>query len=226
MAMKKTEMEQHHTAYHKLAAQAQSAERAGLYHRAMQLALSSWEHVDGMMQYKRKYENTEFETIPAIEMILKYAPLLFDFESLDTLEKLLKDYRRIEKNTSECLADQLTTARASMWDNHRLWDHLERNPGARQSELRKQLGGDQEHWRSVVEDWHRMELLRRSPDGGSYALTLATQMGDLVMAKCPACGRTTEGTKAVFLDEIPCPNCAATGLLVILGTDSPDKNKE
>jgi len=224
--MKKTEMEQHHTAYHELVTQARSAERTGLYRMAMQLALSSWEHVDGMMQYERKYEDTEFETIPAIEMVLKYAPLLFDFESLDALDALLKDCRRIEKNTSECLADRLNTARAHMWENHRLWDHLEQNPGARQSELRKQLGGDQEQWRSVVEDWHRMGLLRRSPDGGSYALTLATQMGELVMAKCPACGRTAEGTKAVFLDEVPCSNCAATGLFVILSTDGPDKDKE
>ena len=224
--MKKTEMEQHHTAYHELVAQARSAERTGLYRMAMQLALSSWEHMDGMMQYERKYENTEFETIPAIEMVLKYAPLLLDFESLDRLETLLKDCRRIEKNTSECLADRLSTARARMWDNHRLWDHLERNPGTRQSKLRKQLGGEQEQWRSVVEDWHRMGLLRRSPDGGSYALTLATQMGELVIAKCPACGRTAEGTKAIFLDEVPCPNCAATGPFVILGTDGPDKNKE
>jgi len=221
--MKKTEMEEHHTAYHELVAQARSAERIGLYRKAMQLALSSWEHVDGMMQYERKYENAEFETIPAIEMVLRYAPLLLDFESLDALERLLKDCRRIERNTSGSLADRLTIARAHMWDNHRLWDHLERNPGAKQSELRKNLAGDQEYWRSVVEDWHRMGLLRRSPDGGSYALTLATQMGDLVMAKCPACGHTTEGTKAVFLDEVPCPTCTATGLFVILGTD---KNKE
>ena len=224
--MKKTEMEQHHIAYHEIVAKARSAERTGLYRMAMQLALSSWEHVDGMMQYERKYENAEFETIPAIEMVLKYAPLLLDFESLDALEILLKDCRRIEKNTSECLADRLNTARARMWDNHRLWDHLERNPGTRQSELRKHLGGEQEQWRSVVEDWHRMGLLRRSPDGGSYALTLATQMGELVMAKCPACGRTAEGTKAVFLDEVPCSNCAATGLFVILDTDGPDKDKE
>ena len=84
--MKKTEMEQHHTAYHEKVAKARSAERTGLYRRAMQLALSSWEHVDGMMQYERKYENAEFDTIPAIEMVLKYAPLLLDFESLDTQE--------------------------------------------------------------------------------------------------------------------------------------------
>ena len=46
--MKKTEMEEHHTAYHELVTQARSAERTGLYRMAMQLALSSWEHVDAI----------------------------------------------------------------------------------------------------------------------------------------------------------------------------------
>jgi hypothetical protein len=224
--MKKMEMEEHKDAYHDLVAQARSAERTGLYRMAMQLALSSWEHVDGMMQYERKYEDTEFETIPAIEMVLKYAPLLFDFESLDALDALLKDCRRIERNTSESLTDRLSAARARMWENHRLWDYIETNPNCKQNELRKGLGGEQEQWRSVVEDWHRMGLLRRSPDGGSYTLTLATQMGELVMAKCPACGHAAEGTKAVFLDQLPCPKCGASAFFLILTTEGPDNSKE
>jgi len=224
--MKKTEMEQHHTAYHELVAQARSAEQNGLYRKAMGLALSSLEHVDGMMQYERKYEHREFEIIPAIEMVLKYAPLLLDFESLDRLETLLKDCRRIEKNTSECLADRLSTARARMWDNHRLWDYIESHTWCKQNELRKALGGDQEQWRSVAEDWNRMGLLRRSAEAGSYALSLATQMGDLVMAKCPACGHTAEGTKAVFLDQVPCPKCGAPAFFIILATEGPEKAKE
>lgn len=215
--MKKSELEQHYAAYQELVASARLAERDGFYRKAMRLALSSWKHIDGMMQYGTKYEEKEFDTIPAIEMVLKYAPLLLDFENLDALEALLKDCRRIERNTSECLADRLKAARTRMWKNHRLWDHLERNPGTRQDQLRKALGEDQEEWRSVAEDWHKMGLLRRVPEGGSYALTLATQMGEVVKAKCPSCGCLTEGTKGVFLEKMPCPKCTAVGLFVLLG---------
>ena len=108
----------------------------------------------------RRYKEEEFETINAIDLALKYAPLLLDFESLDELEQLLKDRKRIEKNTSHDLNDKLATARTQMWEAHRLWDHLERNPHSRQSELRQVLGGDQAQWRAIAELWEKMGLLQ------------------------------------------------------------------
>ena len=213
--MKKAEMGEHRRKYHALLGEARSAERKGLYHRAVELALSSWTYIDGMMQYERKYEEKDFNSLPAIDMILKYAPLLLDFQSLDKLQSLLKKYSRIDKNTSASMADKLAGARVQMRDAYRLWDHLERHPGTRQSRLRKVLGGDQDQWRTVAEAWDRLGLVFRTPDNGSYRLALSTRMGEIVSAKCPSCGEIAKAPKAMFLSQLTCPECGEAALFVI-----------
>jgi hypothetical protein len=41
-------------------------------------------------------------------------------------------------------------------------------------------------------------------------------MDEVVMAKCPACGTVAEGTKAAFLETMPCCSCQANVLFVFL----------
>jgi len=214
--MKKADMETHRAEYQGLMAMARATEAEGLYRAAIDLALASWEHIDGMMQFGRRYEEKEFVSIKGIEMILKYAPLLLDFHSLDKLEALLKGCRRIERNTSDCLVDRLSEARALMSDAHRLWDHLERQPGVRQDTLRQSLGGNQDQWRSMAEAWEKMGLLRRQPQGRSYKLAISTRMAEVVPAKCPSCGFIANAPKAMFLEPLPCSQCGTKGVFVIL----------
>lgn len=217
MAMKKAEMEEHRETYHHLMTEARSAERQGLYRKAVQSALEAWDHIDGMMQFEKRYGDTEFDSLSAIDLVLKYTPLLLDFETLDALEELLKSYRRIERDTSESLGERLQAARERMWKNHRLWDHLEQNPDARQDQLRGHLGGEQERWRAVAEGWEKMGLISRSPEGGSCRLALCTRLGEMVRAKCSSCGNTLEGSKGLFLEPMDCPRCQRASLFVILG---------
>lgn len=219
-------MELHRQAYEALLAQARTAQKAGLYRKAVDLALAAWEHVDGMMRYGQKYEQKDFSSIAAIDFVLRYAPLLLDMRSLDELESLLRQCKRIERETAVCLADELASARARVWENHRLWDHLEQHPDCRQDELRQVLGGDQEQWRRSAEAWESMGLVRRTPEGGSYRLVLSTRMGEVIRAKCPSCGNVTEGTKAVFLEEVPCSHCRAKALFVMLSPEVGADTKE
>ena len=185
---------------------------------AVQKALEAWQFVDGMMQYERRYDDREFSSIRAIDLVLKYAPLLLDFQSLDGLADLLRNCRRIEKNTSESLAGRLELARTRLWAAYRLYDHLERNPGTRQDELRKLLGGEQDTWREIAEAWEGMGLVFRVPCGGSYALSLVTRLAELVPTICPACGTRTEAPKAMLLEESSCPNCGKGVLFAILAS--------
>ena len=226
MAMKKAEMEAHRQEYHALMAKARSAEWEGLYRTAVESALSSWDHIDGMMQYERRYEEKEFTNIEGIDMILKYAPLLLDFASLDRLETILKETRRIEKNTSESMADKVAEARTLMWDAHRLWDHVEQNPEARQDRLSRVLGGKQEQWRSIAAVWGKMGLLQRTSEGGSYRLALSTRMGQVVLGKCPGCGGTVNAPKAMLLEKVACPECGASVLFVMLSAESSIDTKD
>lgn len=226
MAMKKAEMEAHREKYRALMGDARAAQQDGLYHKAVELALSSWDHVDGMMQYERRFEEKEFESIEGIDTVLKYAPLLLDFNNLDRLESLLKSQRRIDRNTSESLTEKLGKARALMWDVHHLWDHLEQHPGARQDELRQILGGDQDQWRLVAETWEKMGLVRRTPEGRSYRLSLCTRMGEVISGKCPKCGAFSEAPKAMLLEELACPKCRASVLFVMLSKGATATRKE
>lgn len=216
--MKKAEMEAHAAEYERLISEAHGAERRGLYRLAVECAFSAWGHIDGMMQYRRRYEDESFESVQAIEIVLRYAPLLLDATSLDTLEELLKTRRRLEKNTSDSLADKLAEARERLWANHRLWDHLEWHPNARQDELRQVLGGEQDYWQTVASAWEAMQLLIREPEGRSYRLNLATRMGAVVPAKCSACGETVEAPKGMLLENSPCPHCDTTTEFVFVAT--------
>ena len=195
--MKKEEMGQHRMEYDALMGAARAALQEGLYRDAVEAALSAWDHIDGMMQYERKYGDRDFDSIEAIDLVLRYAPLLLDSSALAKLESLLKTQRRIDKNTSESLADKLAKAESRIWDAHKLWDYLEGHAETRQDELRQILGGDQDEWRSTAEAWEKMRLARRTPEDRSYRLALSTRMGEVVSGKCPSCGAVAEAPKSL-----------------------------
>jgi len=205
--MKKAEMEEHKERYHAVMAEARSALAEGLYRKAIELALSSWGYIDGMMQYERRYEDRQFNSIEGIDIVLEYAPLLLDIHSLDTMESLIKSQRRVEKNTSQDLTDKLTKTRVLLWDAHRMWDCLEQHVDVRQGELPRILGGSASRWRSLAEAWERMGLVSRTPEGGTYRLSILTRMDEEILAKCPACGVVVKATKSKLLVEQACPKC-------------------
>jgi hypothetical protein len=220
MGITKAELDAHRTEYYALVAKARAAERQGLYREALELASSSCEHIDGMIQFERKYQDKETVELDGIDMVLKYAPFLFDVQSLNSLASLLKSQPRIERSASDDISEKLSKARTLMFAAHRLWTQLEQNMETRQHELRRAIGGDQEHWRSIAEIWEKMGLVHRTAAEGSYQLTLVTDMGAMVMAKCPSCGATAKGQKARFLEELACPKCGKTGFLVLFVRDA------
>ncbi len=214
--MKKAEMEYHSQQYQELMQQARRAETLGMYQEAVSLALTCWNHTDGMMQYQRKYEKKEFSSIPAIDIVLKYAPTLFDHEALQTLQNLLQKCKRVERNTSESLGDKLNQARKKMWEAHQLWGHIEMNPGCRQDELNRVLGGNQDRWRETAEMWEKMGLLNRKAERGSYKLDFQTRMDAVIHGKCPACGENVEAPKSMLIERQRCPECQEEIRFVLL----------
>jgi hypothetical protein len=216
MPMTKHEMESAYEHYDTCMAHAAKAARRGLYRRAVEHALEAWPFIDGMMQYARKYKDEEFDTVPAIDLVLEYVPLLLDFRQLDRLETLLKECRRIERDTTADVGAQLGMARERMWAAHRLWDHIESHPDVRQAELRTALGGKQQEWLAIVETWEKMGLLRRIADAGTYRLVFCTRMGEVISAKCPECGAVTEAPKAMLLEPLTCPACRKRVSFVLL----------
>ncbi len=216
MPMTKAEMEEAYSEYHVRLARARDALRTGQYRQAIKDALEAWPFIDGMMQYARKYKQAEFDTVAAIDLVLDYVPVLFDFRQLDQLEGILKECRRIERDTTADLGEQLANARARMWTAHRLWDYIETHPAVRQAELRAILGGQQSDWVKIIEVWEKMGLMKRTPEGGTYRLSFSTRMGEIISGKCPECGSVTEAPKAMLLGEIRCPSCEKRVTLVLV----------
>ena len=189
-----------------------------MYREAVAWALSSCDHIDGMMQFERKYAESQIANIDGIDIILRYAPVLFDSTSLDKLDSLLKGQRRIAKNSSDDLIGKLAAARNSLWHAHRVWNEIERGPTPPDGSLGEisAQGTDAE----VVGAWERMGVLRRQHDGGTYRLVFSTQLQRTVFAKCPACGSVVAGPKSSLLSEAKCPKCSATVAFVILATET------
>jgi phage FluMu protein Com len=216
MAMRKTEMEDHRAKYYVALDRVQSMLKQKLYVEAVKHAVTSWDYVDGMMQYERKYSVKEFFTIESIEIVLKFAPLVFDRQSLNKLEALLTGQRRIEKNTSADLAEKLTAARTLMSTAYRIWSYLEKSPDCREDALDAVLGKQPGASNKVVKAWAEMELVHRIPDNRSHRIVLATRLSETIRGKCSSCGVVARATKVKFLKEVECPNCKSTSTFVIL----------
>jgi len=218
--MKKADLEAHRDQYKSLFDQAKQAEAGGRYHRTIELALDACAFIDGMMRFETKYSEKEFASVGAIDLVLKYAPFYFDLESLDRLESLLDEYRRIERDTSHDMGAKLTAARHQTWENYRLWNHIEAEGSVRQSELRGAFGGDQTDWRDVVEQWVSMGVLSRVSEGGSYRVTITTRMESPADGKCPGCAAVVNASKSELIGRFRCPKCGRLGPAVLLSSEA------
>ena len=153
MPMKKAEMEAHNLQYDDYMAVAQSAEEHGLFKGAVKAAISAWDFIDGMMQYRAKYADAKFSSIPAIDLVLKYAPLLLDSKSLDRLEQLLRERSaHVPRNTSEDVAEELKAARGQDVGKSPIARISAANSRARTGGVTQDIRvSAQDHWRSVAE---------------------------------------------------------------------------
>lgn len=216
--MKKADMESHHASYDALMAAARAAEAEGQYQTALRHALAACRHADGMMRYRKKMEERAFSSVSAIDLVLRYAPLLLDRDSIVAVEDILKASRRIERNTAVDEREQVAAARERLVRCHQLWHHLEWSADGWQAGLRRKLGGDQDEWRAIAHAWERMGLLRRVPRGSSYTLHISTHLDEVIDGKCPSCGMVANAPKAMFLERSTCPGCAVRVQFVLLAT--------
>lgn len=219
--MAKAELQADQAAYDGHMARARAAEAAGRHADAILHAMEAWPHLDGMMKFERRWEEREFQSVACIDLVLRYAPLLFHFESLETLASMLKSQKSIDRNATDDLADRVSAAMSQLLRAQRLWNHIEDNPETRQDEVRERLGGDQDEWRATAERWAEMGLIVRTKVGGRYQLELATNLDARVRGRCAECGRVVRGMKRDMLSEQACPACLKSSMFAILGEVPP-----
>lgn len=127
--MKKSELQEHSEEYHRRMENASAAESAGNFRGAIDWAVSAWPFIDGMMQFERRYNEKDFYGIDAIDLVVRYAPLILSSATLDKLDALLRERKGIEKQTEEDLSAKVAHAREQIGEKHRLWCWLEEHPG-------------------------------------------------------------------------------------------------
>lgn len=201
--------------YWRLARRARDEVNAGELLAAIRSAQTSWPHITGMLQYARKYGESPAQSIETIEIVLRYAPVVFDRDSLNRATDLLKSQKAIVKSDSS-LPERLRLAQTQLGAAHKLWDHLERNPNQMQSELRETFGGSQEWWRWLAEVWEQQGYVRRVSEGRSYRLVLTTAFDQKVQAKCSGCGAVVVARKQRMWDDAVCPACSKTVSFVLI----------
>lgn len=216
MSKKKEELLEHQERYHAILSQAKTAIEQRCFRRAVELAVSAWAHVDGMMQYERKYEQREFESVECVDIVLRYSPVLLDLEHLDQLECLLKKQRRVEKNTTDNLKERVDQARTRLHNAYRLLGHLEIHPNCDVKSLDKALGNGIKLWEALVTQLEEVGIVRRHQDSEGARVRLVTSLDDPVLAKCMNCGQVVRATKAAFFTQQKCPSCQQTVHFVLL----------
>lgn len=217
MAKTKAELHADKDRYYSAVEQMRVAHNEGHHSQAVRVALVACDYVDGMMQFEHRFENVlDPVSVESIDYVLRYAPLLLDHQSLAKIDALFKSQKRIVKNTSVSLAENLATAQAVIWDAHRLWNHLERQEETLQDEMRAQLGGDQSRWRWIIEQWESIGLVRRIPESTSYRIRFTTRIASIVKAKCSSCGVIACAALGRFLEQNKCPKCNVSNYFVLL----------
>lgn len=214
----KSELEAAQGAYDSQMALARQALEDKQYCPAIRHAEAAWPFVEDMMNFERRWEKAEFESVPCIDLVLKYAPLTMDAGVLERLGELLRKRKSIDKHASDDLAARLQSAREALQNAHRLWDHLERTPFVRQDNLHAEIGGNKSQWHEFIEAWEKMGLVTRISHGASYTIRLATCMDHDTIGKCSGCGEIVSGKKRAFLSHRTCPMCKRKVDFVLMST--------
>ena len=211
--MTKAELESAHREYGIMAQGAIYAEQAGIYRLVVDRAVAAWQYVDGMLQFEKRYLENDSPNIAAVELVLKYAPVLLDFATLNRLESFLSENRRVKRLVEAGADDCIAEARARMWNAHMIWSELEANPGSRAVELHARLALPTKFTTFVLSCWTTSGLVLQL---GRGELSLSTQLGRVVPAKCSSCGKMTEAPKAMLLESVDCPECGQQASFVLL----------
>ncbi|MGE3316577.1 MAG: hypothetical protein AB7O26_15785 [Planctomycetaceae bacterium] len=211
-------MENHRANYHERIVMSRDAEREARYGEAVHLAKSAWKYIDGMMRYERKYLQQEFDSIDAIDIVLQYAPVVFDHESLFELDAFLKKNERIAKQVALDLDAELRAAHRLMGQAVKLWSRLEVDG--------KIEGNHPAELSPIAEAWREMGVVRKLTDHGLDNLEFVTLLNTPARGKCPRCAAVVQATKSKLLEELRCPGCREMVEFVLIDPLTPCENQE
>lgn len=210
--MTKSEMQWHAATYQERVSRALAAEQNGCYQESIRLASEAWENLDGTIRHLKAIGRDGGQNLTAIYLVLNYAPLLLDNRNLLKMADWLAENKRFQKNADRNVGGDLGEARIRLWKNYYLWSALELSDKLDREAASRGVGINDAEISAVLTAWEAMGLVIRQ--GEEFAF--CTRMGEVIKAKCPACGKVAEAPKGMLLDRTACPRCKREVSFVIL----------
>jgi hypothetical protein len=117
----KRELEDSFHQYRGFCRQAVEAERHHAYSDVLQLAGHALPYLRDAIAFQRRYEKIEKPSLKAVDLLLRYAPALFDVGALDQIERWFAGANRVERKLYANLPDQIHSARAELRNGIESW---------------------------------------------------------------------------------------------------------
>lgn len=212
-------MQEHSRLYGHYLSQAKKEIAAGNCYLAIQSCVASFEYINLMMQHEQKQNDRQFETIETIEIVLNYAPALFDTESLASLAKILKTQKRIDKHATDDLAAKTKTALEIIAVAHKIWNELENNNLYDLPQLLVHVDSEyRERIEEIVQIWTSLGYVQLRQQANKLFPTIPLPQEVMMKGKCPHCGVVVNGKKYHFWRANNCPKCRTESFFVIVAT--------
>lgn len=205
---KKADLETSFRAAQAQCAEAAHAEAAGDYPRALERAESALPRLREYIAFLRRYQKVEAPHLPAVDLLLRYAPPLFARRALDAVGDWLVQGTRTERAAYPDLPDRLEVARHRLRLAVRLWPGWPASaPGP---------AADTAEARQLLEFWTRLGAIARRPGTSPPGYEPVTHPERPARGKCPRCGRADEAAWADLLFPRTCPHCRARSEFVLV----------
>lgn len=222
MAMKKAEMEAQHKEYSRFVLEARSAVERLEFRESIRLAECSWEFIDGMLQFEKRFLSSEKVNIHGLTIVFHYSPLLLDFEILERLESFLESTPRVKKNSDKDVIRQLEESRECLAQSHKLWGWLD----DRKSIYMDDVKNSKSSIKKIVAFWVETGIAKWIPKSERQVLKLVTHLQEIIRGKCSFCGVCVQAQKSKLLDTVVCPNCKQRMVFTLLADQVSQASKE
>lgn len=208
-------MESAAASYASLCEEAERHLSAGDAEAAVRASVSAITHLDGAMRFAGKYEGATFSIPRCVEIIGRYAPVRLHREAVDAVRSLVKERRRIERESSESIADYMDQAEEVLFGVYRALSSFGHRRALEESVFLRALEGSSGESKNTLELLLASGVVSRS-DAGAEELRIESRLGERWIAACFECGVSVIGAKREFFVMQVCPRCSVESDFVLI----------
>jgi hypothetical protein len=207
MAKTKAELQNDQAEYDRLHAAALAAVGRVDFDAALDHCIDSLKHVDGMMQFEKRWEKRQFHSVETIDLLLRYAPILQRRDCLDALTTILAADRRIDRLATADLAALLLEADLRFRRVSQLIDFVGEFGNAAREMLAARYGGPPEEWAALSETLEQVHYLTTVHTGDRLELQRRTDISRDASGQCRNCGTVARAPLEDLLGGCVCQSC-------------------